>query len=71
MNESMIMGVCSRKCTYPGVKSNTYLITKHGGVYSLITNKFLKPRLHDGYLYIDLLACGDRRRINCRYPNAS
>jgi hypothetical protein len=45
----------ARKCTYPGVKKDYYLITEDGNIYSLISDKYLKPKLSkDGYYEISL-----------------
>ena len=44
-----IDGVRARKCTYPGVTKDQYLITEDGRVYSYISNIFLKPRIHKNH----------------------
>ena len=42
-----------RKVTYPGVCNNAYMISNDGKVFSLLTNKFLKPyQDKDGYFKI-------------------
>jgi len=45
-----------RKISYPGVKKNSYLISEEGNVYSLLSDKILKPyNDKDGYLKIKLI----------------
>lgn len=44
-----------RKITYPGIKENRYLISENGEVFSIFSNKILKPISDkDGYLRITI-----------------
>lgn len=53
-----LKGYNAKKCTYPGVKKDCYLITDDGKVYSLLTDKFLSLKLtSDGYYEVAL--CSD------------
>lgn len=50
----------ARKCTYPGVKKDCYLITEDGRVYSLLTDKFLRPKLSTRHGYYEVALQADK-----------
>ena len=44
-----------KKITYPSVRKNAYLVSEYGDIYSLLSNKYLKPHEDkDGYCRVNL-----------------